>query len=153
MWNVHFLIVFIHICNLRVLYMSWYSYVYIFFCLHMFLTDNGWSYMAWQMMSLPLLGGISLIWSKNQFCSMYTSVSAQTHLFNIMNFVGIASHITCTFLSGLLYKFSCMHPDICLHFDIYTYFCLGMLGIDCGCRDMAWQINPSHIWLKITVTF
>ena len=42
----------------------------------------------------------------------------------------------------LHYKFSCIHSYICLYFDFFTYFCLGMLGIDCGCRDMAWQINP-----------
>ena len=112
------------------------------FCVHMFRTDSGWSNMAWQMMSLSPLGGISLIWSKNHFCSMYTSVSPQKHFFNIMNWVGIASHITCTFLSDYTINFHVYMP-ISVYILIFLHiFCLGMLGIDCGCRDMAWQIAP-----------
>ena len=72
---------------------------------------------------------------------MYTSVSPPKHFFNIMNLVGIASHITCTFLSDYtinchVYMLTSVYILILLHI-----FCLGMLGIDCGCRDMAWQIN------------
>ena len=37
------------------------------FCLQVCLTDGGCSDMAWQKMSLVPLGGISLIWSKNNF--------------------------------------------------------------------------------------
>ena len=56
---------------------------------------------------------------------MYTSVSLQKHFFNIMNFAGIASHITCTFLFDYSINFSCIHASICLHFDIFTYFLSG----------------------------
>ena len=97
------------------------------FCLHMFLTDSGWSYMAWQMMSLPPLGGISLIWSKNHFCSMYTSVSPPKHLFNIMNFVGIASHKTCTFLSDYsinFHEFMLISVYILIFLHIFVWECL-----------------------------
>ena len=148
---------FVSNCEACEMYISWLFFTYLqletaisvlifislhIFCLHMFLTDSGWSYMAWQMMSLPPLGGISLIWSKNHFCSMYTFVSPQKHLLNIMNFVGMASHITCTFLSDYSINFH-VYMLISVHFLIFLqFFCLGMLGIDCGCRDMAWQINP-----------
>ena len=76
------------------------------FWLHMCLTDGGCSDMAWQMISpVPLVEGISLIWSKIIFYSMYTSVSLQKYFFNIMNLVRIASHITCTFLSDYSINF------------------------------------------------
>ena len=105
--------------------------------LHMCLTDSGCSNMVWQMMFLVPLGGISLIWSKIIFCSMYNSVSPQKHFFNIMNLVGIASHITCTLLSDYsinfhVYMLTSVYILIFLHI-----FCLGMLGVYCGCRDMA----------------
>ena len=66
------------------------------------------------------------------FCSMYTSVSPQKHFFNIMNFVGIASHIKCTFLSDYP-----IHFHVCMLISVYILiflhiFCLGMLGIDHG---------------------
>ena len=110
--------------------------------LHMFLTYSGWCNMAWQMMSLSPLGGISLICSKNYFCSMYTSVSPQKHFFNIRNLVGIVSHITCTLLSDYSINFH-VYMLISVYISIFLHIlCLGMLGIDCGCRDMAWQINP-----------
>ena len=93
--------------------------------------------MAWQMMSLLLLGGILWMWSQIIFGHMYISVSPQKHFLNIINLVGIASHITCTFLSDYSINFH-VYMLICVFiFDIFTYFCLGILGIDCGCRDMA----------------
>ena len=74
--------------------------IFTYFCLHMFLIDSGWSDMAWQMSSLPPWEDISLIWSKNHFfCSMYICVSPKNIFFNIINFVGILSHITFTFPS------------------------------------------------------
>ena len=77
------------------------------------------------------------------FGHMYISVSPQKHFLNIINLVGIASHITCTFLSDYSINFH-VYVLICVFiFDIFTYFCLGMLGIDC--RDMAWQIDPSYL--------
>ena len=64
------------------------------------------------------------------------------HLFNIMNFVGIASHITCTFLSDYSINFH-VYMLISVYILIFSHiFCLGMLGIDHKWRDMAWQINP-----------
>ena len=42
--------------------------------------------------------------------SMYTSVSPQKYVFNIMNLVGIASHITFTFLS-----------DYSINFHVYMF--------------------------------
>ena len=44
--------------------------------------------------------------------------------FNIMNFVGIASHIKCTFLSDYPIHFH-VYMLVCLHFDIFTYFLSG----------------------------
>ena len=96
------------------------------FCLQMSLKYSGWSDMAWQMSSLPPWVGISLIWSKNHFCSMYTSVSPQKHFFNIMNFVGIASHITFTFPS---------HYSINFHvymLSTFWYFYIFLAGNACN---------------------
>ena len=141
MWNIHFLIVFVHICNLWGLYLSWYSYLYIF-CLYMFLTASGWSAMAWQMRSLPPWEAFHWYVPKIIFCSMYTSVSPQKHFFNIMNFMGIASHIPCTFLFHYSINFHVyMLLSVCILIFLHI-FCLEMFGIDRGCRDMAWQINP-----------
>ena len=76
------------------------------------------------------------------FGHMYISVSPQKHFLNIINLVGIASHITCTFLSDYSINFH-VYMLICVFiFDIFTYCCLGILSIDCWCRDMAWQIDP-----------
>ena len=76
------------------------------------------------------------------FCSMYTLVSPQKHFFNIMNCVGIASHITFTFPSDYSINFH-VYMLISVYILIFLHiFCLGMLGIDSGWRDMAWQINP-----------
>ena len=33
---------------------------------------------------------------------------------------------------SFLYEFASIEAYISLHFDIFTYFCLGMLGIDSG---------------------
>ena len=93
--------------------------------------------MAWQMMYLPPLGGFYGYGPKIIFCSMYTSVSPQKHFFNIMNLVGIASHITSTFLSDYSINFH-VYMLISVYILIFLHiFCLRMLGIDCGCRDMA----------------
>ena len=153
MWNINILIVFIHICNLRGLYLSWYSYLHIFFVCICFLQIVG--EVIWHGRWCPLPHREVFHWygPKIIFCSMYTSVSPQKHFFNIMNLVGIASHITCTFLSDYSINF---HVYMLIYVYIWIFlhiFCLGMLGIDCGCRDMAWQVNPSHIGLKVTVTF
>ena len=76
------------------------------------------------------------------FGYMYISVSPQKHFLYIINLVGIASHSTCTFLSDYCINFY-VYMLICVFiFDIFTYFCLGILSIDCRCRDMAWQIHP-----------
>ena len=43
-----------------------------------------------------------------------------------------------------LYTFESLEADIALHIVIfYIFFCLGMLGIDCGWSDMAWQMSPT----------
>ena len=112
------------------------------FCLHMFLTDSGWCDMAWQMMSLPLLGGILWMWSKYYFLPyVYFCISPKT-FFQHHEFGGNCKPYNMFIPLWLLYKFSCIHAYMCLHFDIFTYFCLGMLGIHCRCGDMAWQIKP-----------
>ena len=130
------------------------------FCLHMFVIDSGWCHMAWQMMSLPVLGCISWCGPKIIFGHMYISVSPQKHFLKIINLVGIASHITCTFLSDYSINFH-VYMLICVFiFDIFTYCFLGILGIDCWCRDMAWQIDPlifhwmlhwQFCWVDITL--
>ena len=153
MWNVHFLIVFItHLQIERALSVLIFLSSHLF-CLHMFLIDSGWCNMAWQMMSLPLLGGILWMWSQNYFLSYVYFCISPKHFLNIRNLVGIASHITCTFLSDYSINFH-VYMLICVFiFDIFTYFCLGMLGIDCGCRDMAWQIDPLIFDWRFTVIF
>ena len=78
------------------------------FCLCMFLINSGYSDMACQMSSLPPWGSISLIWFKNPFFSMYTSVSPKTIFSNIMNFVEIGSHMT--------FLFPCHYS---IHFYVY----------------------------------
>ena len=87
------------------------------------------------------------------FAVCILSVSLQKHLFNIMNFAWIASHITCNFPLWLLYKFSCIHADICLHFDIFTYFLSGNAWHRLWMQRYCMTDKPPHIWLKATVTF
>ena len=129
-------------------------HMFTYFCLHMCLTDCGWSDMAWQMMSLPPWGGISLIWSKNHFLQyVYFCISQKKHFFKIMNFVGIASHIKCTFFFWLLYIFSCTHA---LYLSTFWYFYIFLSG---NAWNRLWMKRygmpdqPPHIWLKVTVTF
>ena len=74
---------------------------------------------------------------KSFFYNMYTSVSPQKHFLKIMNLVGIASHITCTFLSDYSINFH-VYMLISVYIWIFLHiFCLGMFGVYCGCRDMA----------------
>ena len=95
------------------------------FCLQMFLKDSGWSDMAWQMSSLPLWGGISLIWSKNHFLQyVYFCISPKT-FFQHHEFCRNCKPYNIYIPLWLLYKFSCMHAYIFLHFDIFTYFLSG----------------------------
>ena len=92
------------------------------FCLHMFLTASGWSAMPWQMRSLPPWGGISLIWSKNHFLQyVYFCISPKT-FFQHHVFCGNCKPYHMYIPLWLLYKFSCIHTSICLHFLIFTYF-------------------------------
>ena len=87
--------------------------------------------MAWHMSSLPPGEGISLICSKNSFLHMYTSVSPQ-NIFNIVNFVGIESHIKFTFPSHFSINLQVWMP-IPVYILIFLHiFCLEMLGIDSG---------------------
>ena len=66
------------------------------------------------------------------FYNMYTSVSPQKHFFNIMNFVGIASHITFTFPSDCSINFHVyMLISVYILLSLHI-FCLGMFGIDSG---------------------
>ena len=138
---VHFLIVFINMCNLRGVYLCFYSYLYIFFvciCFLQIIVEVIWQA---QSCSIPLWEVFHWYGPEIIFCSMYNCLSLQKHFFNIMNLVGIASHITCTFLSDYSINFH-VYMLISVYILIFLHiFCLGMLGIDCGCRDMAWQIN------------
>ena len=84
---------------------------------------------------------------------MYTSVFSPKIYFQHHEFGGYSKPYNMYIPVWLLYKFSCIHAYICLHLIFYIFFCLGMFGVYCGWRDMAWQINPSHIWLKFTVPF
>ena len=80
---------------------------------------------------------------------MYTSVSPQKHFCNIMNLVGIASHISCTLLS-----------DYSINFHVYMLISVYILIFLSG---NAWCIlwmqrygmtdKPPHIELKVTVAF
>ena len=54
------------------------------------------------------------------------------HFFNMMHFVGIASHMTFTFSSHYSINFNVLMP-ISVYILIFLHiFCLGMLGIDSG---------------------
>ena len=97
------------------------------FCLHMFLTDSGWSNMTQQIISLLPLGGISLIWSKNHFLwYVYFCISPKT-FFQHHELVGIASHITCTFLSDYTINFHVyilISVYILIFLHIFVWECL-----------------------------
>ena len=113
------------------------------FCLCMFLINCGCSDMACQMSSLPPWGGISLMWFKNHFLQYVYFCIPQKHFFNIMNFVGIGSHMT-SFLFPCHYS---MHFYVYMPISVYIFiflhiFCLRMLGIDSGWSDIAWQMKP-----------
>ena len=79
------------------------------------------------------------------FFSTYTSVHPQKHFFNIIHFVGIANHVTCTFGSELpwIFMYKCLF--VSTFWNFYIMFCGGMLGRHCGWSDMAWQMNPSYL--------
>ena len=101
-------------------------------CLCMFIINCGCSDMACQMSSFLPWGGTSLIWFKNHFCSMYTFVSTKNIFFNIMNFVGIESHMTCLFPCHYSIHFYIYMPISIYMFIFLHIFCLRMVGIDCG---------------------
>ena len=61
---------------------------------------------------------------------------------NIINFLGIASHITFTFPSHYSIHFHVYMPISVYIFIFLHILCLGMIGIDSGWRDMAWQMSP-----------
>ena len=61
------------------------------------------------------------------------------HFFNIVNFAGIESHLKFTFTSHFSTHLQVWMP---ISVYIFTYFCLGMLGIDSGWSDMTWQTIP-----------
>ena len=121
--------------------------------LHMFLTDSGWCNMAWQMMSLSPLGGISLICSKNYFLQyVYFCISPKT-FFQHQEFGGNCKPYNMYITLWLLYKFSCIHAYICLHFDIFTYSLSGNAWHRLWMQRYGMTDKSPHIWLKVTVTF
>ena len=127
--------------------------IFISLGLHMCFIGCGCSNMALQMMSLAPLVGISLIWSKNHFVQyVYFCISPKI-CFQYHEFHRYCKPYNMYIPLWLLYNISCIHAFICLHLIFLHIFCWGMLGVYCGCRDMAWQIKPSHIWLKFTVLF
>ena len=133
MWNVHFLIVFIHICNLRGLYVSWYSYLHICFVCTCVLQIMG--KVLWHGRWGPFSHGEAFHWygPKTIFAVCILLYLPQKHFFNMMNFVGIASHIKCTFLF-----------DYSIHFHVYmliSVYVLIFLHIFSG---NAWN----RLWMK-----
>ena len=98
----------------------------------MFLINHGCSDMACQMSSLLPWRGISLIWFKNLFCSMYTSVCLKNIFFNIMHFVGIGSHLIFLFPCHYSIHFYVYMPISVYMFIFLHIFCLRMVGIDHG---------------------
>ena len=56
-----------------------------------------------------------------------------------------------------LYTFETLEAEISLHIVTFLHiYCLGMLGIDCGWSDMAWQMSPTPregISLKCSKTY
>ena len=53
----------------------------------------------------------------------------------------------------LFYKFSCIHADICLLFDIFTYFLSGNVWHRLWMQRYGMTDKPAYIWLKVTVIF
>ena len=100
----------------------------------------------WHARWAPFCHGEAFHWygSKILFCSMYTSVCPKNIFFNIMNFVGIGSHMTFLFPSpySIHFMYTCQYLSTCSYF--YIFFCLRMVGIDCGWSDIAWQKKPSY---------
>ena len=83
-----------------------------------------WVHVIWHGRWCPLspLGGISLICSKNYFLQyVYFCISPKT-FFQHHEFGGNCKPYNMYITLWLLYKFSCIHAYICLHFDIFTYF-------------------------------
>ena len=86
----------------------------------------------------PLPHGEEFHWNSPKIIlTVHILLYSSKCFFNIIHFVGIVSHITFTFPSHIS-----INAYIYLHFDIFTYFCLGMLGIDSGWSNVAWQMNP-----------
>ena len=112
------------------------------FCLCMFLINHGCSDMVCQMSCLLPWGSISLIWLKNSFLQYVYFCMHRKHFFNIMNFVGIGSHMTFLFPcnNSTHFTYTCWYLSTCSYF--YIFFCQRMVGIDRGWSDIAWQMKP-----------
>ena len=102
------------------------------FCLCMFLINCGYSVMACQMSSLLPWGGISLIRFKNHFLQYVYVCIPPKHFFQHHEFCRNWEPYDISIYLSLLNTFLCIHAYICLHFHMFTYFCLRMLGIDSG---------------------
>ena len=142
MWTIHFYIAFLHICNLRWLYLSAYWSLHIFFVCVCFSSIMG--VVIWHARWAPFCHGEAFHWygSKILFCSMYNSVCSKNIFFNIMNFVGIGSY--------MIFLFPCqdsIHFYVYMLLSVYMFiflhiFCLRMVGIDHGWSDIPWQMKP-----------
>ena len=126
MWTVHLYIASIHICNLRWLYLSAYWYLHIFFVCLCFSSIVG--VVIWHARWDLFCQGEAFHWygSKIIFCSMFTSVSPKNIFFNIMNFVGIGSHMT--FLFPCYYS---IHFDIYIPISVYIFIFLHIFVWEC----------------------
>ena len=141
MWTVHFYIVFIHICNLRWLYLSAYWYLHIFFVCVCFSSIMG--VVIWHARWAPFCHGEAFHWygSKIIFAVCIPLYPPKNIFFNIMNFVGIGSHVTFLFpvITLYIFMYTC---HICLYCSyFYIFFCLRMLGTGSGWSDIAWQMK------------
>ena len=122
------------------------------FCLHMFVIDSGWCNIAWQMMSLSLLGGILWMLSQNYFWSyVYFCISpkifCQHHKFG-----GNCKPYNMYISFWLLYKFSCIHANMCFHFWYLYIFLSGNAWHRLSMQRYGMTDRPPHIWLKVTLT-
>ena len=100
------------------------------------------SWVKWHgMAEEPREEGISLRCSTNIFCSICKARCLQYRFFQHSSFVSNCK-VCEMYISWLfLYTSATWEGYICLHIDIFIYFCLHMFLIDSGWSDMAWQMS------------
>ena len=112
----------------------------------MFSIDSGWSDMAWQMNPLPQ--GKEFHWNAPNYFFVLIILCPSQNIFQNSQFFSNSEPSEIYISLWCLYKLEIIEVYISVHIDLFTYFCVGMFGIDCEWSDMAWKMNPPSYLTK-----